>query len=77
MFLYGLRPGLATVYLSRGIISANPHMNDLQEHVSPYPPFESVPMPANARDAHFILMLVIIIWAVGFVLILRMGRETK
>jgi hypothetical protein len=52
-------------------------MNDLQEHVSPYPPFESVPMPANAREAHFILMLVIIIWAVGFVLVLRMDRQSK
>ena len=52
-------------------------MNDLQEHASPYPPFESVPMPANAREAHFILMLVIIIWAVGFVLILWMDRQSK
>jgi hypothetical protein len=65
------------VHLDRGIISANPHMNALQEHVSPYPPFESAPMPANAKEAHFILMLVIIIWAVGFVLVLRMDRQGK
>ena len=52
-------------------------MNDLQEHASPYPPFESVPMPANARDAHFILIIVIIMWTVGFILILRMGRKSK
>ena len=77
MFLYDFRPELATVHLSRSIIIANPHMNDLQEHVSPYPPFESVPMPANAREAHFILMLVIIIWAVGFVLVLRTGKQGK
>ena len=77
MLLYGFRPELATVHLDRGIISANPHMNDLQEHASPYPPFESMPMPANAREAHFILMLVIIIWAVGFALILRMGKQSK
>jgi hypothetical protein len=77
VLLYGFRPELATVHLDRGTISANPHMNHLQEHVSPYPPFESVPMPANARDAHFILILVIIIWTVGFVLVLRMGRQSK
>ena len=71
------RSELATVYLDRGIISANPHMNALQEHASPYPPFESMPMPANAREAHFILMLVIIIWAVGFALVLRMGKQSK
>jgi hypothetical protein len=52
-------------------------MNALQEHVSPYPPFQSVPMPRNAKDAHFILMLVIIVWTVGFVLVLRMGRKNK
>jgi hypothetical protein len=52
-------------------------MNDLQEHVSPYPPFESVPMPANAREAHFLLVLVIVTWMVGFVLILRMGKRSK
>ncbi len=52
-------------------------MNALQEHVSPYQPFESVPMPQNARDAHLILIIVIIIWTVGFVLILRMDRQSK
>jgi hypothetical protein len=77
VLLYGFRSELATVQLSRGIISANPHMNDLQEHVSPYPPFESVPMPANAREAHFLLVLVIVTWMVGFVLILRMGKRSK
>jgi hypothetical protein len=75
--LYGFRSELATVQLGRGTISANPHMNDLQEHVSPYPPFESVPMPANAREAHFLLVLVIVTWMVGFVLILRMGKRSK
>jgi hypothetical protein len=77
MFLYDFRPELTTVHLGRGIISANPHMNALQEHVSPYPPFQSAPMPRNAKDAHFILMLVIIVWTVGFVLVLRMGRKNK
>jgi hypothetical protein len=77
VLLYGFRSELATVQLGRGIISANPHMNDLQEHVSPYPPFESVPMPANAREAHFLLVLVIVTWMVGFVLILRMGKRSK
>ena len=65
------------MHLGRGIISANPHMNDLQEHVSPYPPFESVPMPANAKEAHFLLGLVIVTWMVGFLLLLRMGKNNK
>jgi hypothetical protein len=75
--LYGFRPELATVDLDRGIISANPHMNDLQEHVSPYPPFQSVPVPQNAKEAHFILLIVVIIWTVGLVLILRRDRKSK
>jgi hypothetical protein len=75
--LYGFRPELATVHLDRGIISANPHMNALQEHASPYPPFESVPMPANATEAHFLLVLVIVTWMVGLVLVLRMGKKNK
>ena len=77
MFLYGFRSELTTVHLGRGIISANPHMNALQEHASPYPPFESVPMPSNAREAHFILIIVIVTWMVGFTLLLRMGRKSK
>jgi len=52
-------------------------MNALQEHVSPYPPFESVPMPANAKEAHFLLGLVIVTWMVGFLLLLRMGKNNK
>jgi hypothetical protein len=68
---------LTTVYLDRGIISTDPHMNALQEHVSPYPPFESVPMPANAGEAHFILIIVIVTWMVGFTLLLRMGGRSK
>jgi hypothetical protein len=52
-------------------------MNDLQEHASPYPPFQSVPMPGNAKEAHFLLVLAIIMWTVGFTLILRMGRKNK
>jgi hypothetical protein len=52
-------------------------MNALQEHVSPYPPFQSAPMPANARQGHFLLGLVIVTWMVGFVLVLRMGRKNK
>jgi len=52
-------------------------MNDLQEHASPYPPFQSVPMPENAREAHLILLIVLIIWTVGFTLILRMGGRSK
>jgi hypothetical protein len=50
-------------------------MNDLQEHASPYPPFQSVPMPQNAKEAHLILLIVLIIWTVGFTLILRMGKN--
>jgi hypothetical protein len=52
-------------------------MNDLQEHVSPYPPFQPAPMPENARDAHFILIIVMITWMVGLVLVLRMGKKHK
>ena len=77
MFLYGFRTELTTVHLGRDTISANPHMNALQEHVSPYHPFESVPMPANAREAHFILIIVIVTWMVGFTLLLRMGGRSK
>jgi hypothetical protein len=77
VFLYGFSSGLATVYLGRGIISANPHMNDLQEHASPYPPFESVPMPQNARESHFLLIIFIILWTVGFGVVLRMGKKDK
>jgi hypothetical protein len=77
MFLYDFSSGLATVYLSRGIISANPHMNDLQEHASPYPPFQSMPMPENAREAHVVLIIVIITWMVGFTLLLRQGKKNK
>jgi hypothetical protein len=77
MFLYGFRSELATVHLGRGIISANPHMNALQEHVSPYPPFQPAPMPANATETHFLVGLVIVTWMVGFVLVLRMGKRNK
>ena len=52
-------------------------MNDLQEHASSYPPFQSVPMPENAREAHIILIIVIITWMVGFILLLRPGRKNK
>jgi hypothetical protein len=52
-------------------------MNDLQEHVSPYPPFQPAPMPANATEAHFLVGLVIVTWMVGFVLVLRMGKKNK
>jgi hypothetical protein len=50
-------------------------MNDPQEHVSPYPPFQSVPMPRNAKDAYFILIIVMITWMVGFALLLRTGKK--
>jgi hypothetical protein len=52
-------------------------MNDLQEHVSPYPPFQPPPMPQNAKEAHFILIIAMITWVVGLVLVLRMGRQSK
>jgi hypothetical protein len=52
-------------------------MNAMQEHVSPYPPFQSAPMPANAQEAHFILVIAMITWIVGLVLVLRMGRQSK
>jgi thiosulfate reductase cytochrome b subunit len=52
-------------------------MNDPQEHASPYPPFESVPMPQNARDAHFILIIMCILWIVGFTLLFRLGKKNK
>jgi hypothetical protein len=52
-------------------------MNGLQEHVSPYPPFQSVPVPRNEKEAHIILVIVIITWMVGFTLILRQGRKNK
>jgi hypothetical protein len=75
--LYGFHPELATVHLDRGIISANPHMNAAQEHVSPYPPFQSVPMPRNAHEAHLILLIMLIIWTLGFTLIWRLGSGNK
>jgi hypothetical protein len=34
-------------------------------------------MPANARDAHFILIIVIVTWMVGFTLLLRLGGKNK
>jgi hypothetical protein len=52
-------------------------MNDLQEHASPYPPFQSVPIPRNAHEAHLIFLIMLIIWTVGFTLILRMGSKNK
>jgi uncharacterized membrane protein len=52
-------------------------MNAMQEHVSPYPPFEPAPMPQNAREAHFILIIVMITWVVGLLLVLRMGKQNK
>lgn len=50
-------------------------MNDTQEHASSYPPFQPVPMPENAAEGHFLLVLVIIMWAVGLVLVVRMGKN--
>jgi hypothetical protein len=52
-------------------------MNDLQEHASPYPPFQSVPMPENAKEAHFLLLIALIMLTVGFAVVLRMGRKNK
>jgi hypothetical protein len=52
-------------------------MNATQEHVSPYPPFEPVPMPQNARDAHLILIIMAIIWMVGLVFLLRPDKNNK
>jgi hypothetical protein len=77
VFCTVLRPELTTVYLSRGTISANPHMNDRQELVNPYPPFQPVPMPQNAKEAHTLLAIVIVTWALGFVLLLWIDRKRK
>jgi hypothetical protein len=52
-------------------------MNDLQEHASPDPPFQTVPMPQNAREAHFLLIILIIMWTLGFGWVLRRGRKNK
>jgi hypothetical protein len=52
-------------------------MNAAQEHVSPYPPFQSVPMPRNAHEAHLILLIMLIIWTLGFTLIWRLGSGNK
>jgi hypothetical protein len=72
-----LRLELATVYLYRGTINANSHMNAWQEHINPYPPFQPAPMPQNAKDAHALLAIVIVTWVLGFVLLLWIDRRKK
>jgi hypothetical protein len=72
--LYGLRTELTTVYLCRGIISANSHMNGQQERADPYPP---VPMPRNAQEAHTLLGILIVTWVLGLILLLWMDRKRK
>jgi hypothetical protein len=52
-------------------------MNDWQEHVDPDPPFPPVPMPANAKEAHTLLAIVMVTWVLGLVLILRTGKKKK
>jgi len=52
-------------------------MNDRQEHVNPDPPFQPIPMPRNARDAHTLLAIVIVTWVLGFVLLLWIDRKKK
>jgi hypothetical protein len=52
-------------------------MNDRQELVNPYPPFQPIPMPRNAKDAHTLLAIVIVTWALGFVLLLWIDRRKK
>jgi hypothetical protein len=52
-------------------------MNDWQEHVYPDPPFPPVPMPANAKEAHTLLAIVMVTWVLGFVLLLWIDRKKK
>jgi hypothetical protein len=52
-------------------------MNDWQEHVNPYPPFPSAPMPQNEKDAHALLAIVIVTWVLGFILLLWIDRRKK
>jgi uncharacterized membrane protein len=52
-------------------------MNDRQELVNPYSPFQPVPMPRNAQEAHTLLAIVIVIWVLGFALLLWIDRKKK
>jgi hypothetical protein len=45
-------------------------MNYRQEHVNPHPPFLPAPMPRNAAEERFLLLLLIVVWAVGLALTL-------
>jgi hypothetical protein len=52
-------------------------MNDRQELVNPDSPFQPAPMPRNEQEAHTILAIVIVIWALGFGLLLWIDRRKK
>jgi hypothetical protein len=52
-------------------------MNDRQELVNPGPPFQPVPMPQNAQEAHTLLALVIVIWVLGLALLLWIDWKKK
>jgi hypothetical protein len=52
-------------------------MQDTQELVNPYPPFQPIPMPRNAKDAHTLLAIVIVTWVLGFALLLWIDRKKK
>ncbi|HET8888355.1 MAG TPA: hypothetical protein VFQ41_05580 [Candidatus Angelobacter sp.] len=48
-------------------------MNGLQERLDPYFP---IPMPENAQDAHTLLGILIVTWALGL-LLLWVDRKKK
>lgn len=50
---------------------------NVQEYVSSYPPFQPAPMPENAAEAHFILLLAIVTWMVAFTLLGMSSRKNK
>jgi uncharacterized membrane protein len=52
-------------------------MNVQQELVNPDPPFQPVPMPRNAQEAHTLLAIVIVTWVLGFALLLWIDRKKK
>jgi len=48
-----------------------------QEHVSSHPPFLPAPMPRNAAEERFLLVLLIVVWTVGLGLMLWMELRRR
>jgi hypothetical protein len=52
-------------------------MNHPQAHTSSFPPFQPAPLPRNEADAHFLLVLVVVVWTIGMGLMLWTGRRNN